>query len=114
MNDKLKHFIREELTFTYWLRRPRNNLLPDYSQALDDMNDKSIELAKGDRALELRSVKHDIDTATTITDVQRIINDARINVYDIIDDEISFDAAVRDNDVAKVKQLIIKSLIKLA
>lgn len=114
MNDKLRQFIHEELTFTYWLRRPRNNLLPDYSQAIDDMNDKSIELAKGDRALELRTVKHDIDTATTMADVQKVVNDAQINVYDIVDDEIAFDAAVRDDDVAKVKQSIIKSLIKLA
>jgi uncharacterized protein YeeX (DUF496 family) len=114
MNDKLRQFIHEELTFNYWLRRPRNNLLPDYSQALDDMNKGSIELAKGDRAMSLRNVKHDIDTAFSIAEIQKIVNDARINVYDIIDDEIAFDAAVRNNDIAKVKNSIIQTLSKLA
>lgn len=106
----LKQFIREEATWSYWMRRPRNNNLGDVSDVLSHDREEMLASAQNDAAADVQRLRHQIAIATDISKIRDAINDFGEQPSDIASDPTAFSRAVKERDIDEIRRQLLSGL----
>lgn len=93
----LRQFIREELTWNYWLRRPR-----------EDRNLKS--LVQPDPGYDRESLIRALQYAGSEKKILDALVKHNVDASDVLSDPLQFSRYLRDGDIAAARNLLLKSL----
>lgn len=106
----LREFIREELTWNYWMRRPRNNLIPDVSDELEDRREKSYPSASKDLQGDIHRLKQSLASAIDIDGMMHAIADFGEEAKEMADDPAALSRAIRNNDIEEARRQFISGV----
>lgn len=110
MSKSLRRFIREELTWNYWLRRPRNNQVKGLGQDIEASRADTFKPVADDFQQVIRSLEHAIKTGSSVHDIENAVVGMGLDAYEIVSDVTSFEQAVVQRDVAEVKRQLLGGL----
>lgn len=106
----LRRFIREELTWNYWMRRPRNNMVGDVSDRIETQR----QATWGDEADDFRSraeaLKHDVEVAHDIQGILSSMEDRGFDPYEVVEDMTDYGIAMEKRDVESVRDAVLRGL----
>lgn len=107
---KLRQFIREEIVWNYWMRRPRNVNNVDANTNIETQRSSIFADVVIDFKKMIKSIEHTIKTSTSISDIENSLIRVGLDAYEIVSDTTVFDDAVIDKDVDEVKRQLIAGL----
>lgn len=109
---QLKKFINEELTWNYWMRRPRNNQVRGAGPEIEATRRKQFDeiVLEFDKAI--KDVIHLVKSSATIEDLENALERCGIDAYDVVADITVFDNAASEKDVIEARRQIIIGLPK--
>jgi hypothetical protein len=114
MLETLKRFIREELVWNYWLRRPRNNQVKGAGPRIQQWRRDMYEPVADTFEEEVGQIRHAVWTATGVHDLEDRLLRKGLDAYEIAADPTLFQQAYERNDVAEMKRQVINGLERWA
>jgi hypothetical protein len=108
----LKTFIKEELMFRYWLRRPRSNAVVDVSDEIEDQRRDVFNSTIDDVHTNVERMRHRLNTSTTVQQMKDAVSEFDERLCDIVDDQAELSRAIKLDDVDAVRNQLISSLKK--
>ena len=106
----LRQFIREEMTWNYWLRRPRNNQIKGLGQDIEDSRADTFKPVADNFQHVIRGLEHAIKTGSSVHDIENSVVGMGLDAYEIVSDITAFEQAVVKKDVAEVKRQLLSGL----
>lgn len=106
----LKNFIKEELVWNYWLRRPRNNIIRNVGSELEGERKRIFDDAVSGFEKFIADVKHSINIASSIHDLEDRLISFGIDAYDVAQDVTVFEDSVNNNDLPNVKLQLVNGI----
>ena len=92
------------MKWNYWVRRPRNSMMPDVSDELRDQRvGRFNDVAQSFKA-QVDALEHAVIVATTMDELEDALAATNVDAYDIVADESQFEDAVRAGDVEGAKR----------
>lgn len=110
MMSLLEKFIREELTWNYWMRRPRNNQVGDVSAEIEQQRADRFAPVAEDFDDIVDTLYHRIEVASTVEALEDAMLKHGINAYDVVADGTMLDRAHEEGDVEELKRQILAGI----
>ena len=107
MMSLLEKFIREELTWSYWMRRPRNNQAGDISAEIEQQRADRFGPVAEDFDEIVSTLLHRIEVANTVEALEDALIKHGINAYEVVADGTMLDRAHEEGDVEELKRQIL-------
>lgn len=108
--NTLRRFIREEMVWNYWLRRPRNNQVKGLGQDIETSRADTFKPVADDFQQVIRGLEHAIKTGSSVHDIENSVVAMGLDAYEIVTDVTEFERAVVAKDVAEVKRQLLSGL----
>lgn len=110
MSNILRQFIKEELVWNYWVRRPRNSLVRDVGAEIADKRRLEFDPAAQDFLEGVKELAHDIKQANTLDELEDIVFGWGVSAEEVIADYTEFERYLEAGDVENIKRMLLQSV----
>lgn len=112
--EKGSHPPGRDIPFNYWVRRPRNTLIRDLGDDIEQNRSDIFDEVSGSFDEVVKNLRHKISISNSITDLEDKLLKKGIDAWEIVVDVTQFQSALDNNDLPEVKRQITQGLDKWA
>lgn len=106
----LRKFIKEELAWNYWVRRPRNSLVRDVGSEIADKRRVEFDPAAQDFLQGAKELSYDIEQANSIDELEDIVFGWGVSADEVIADYTEFERYIESGDIKNVKRMLLQGV----